>query len=487
MGKGLEFLTDAQLNEIHRTSLDILDRVGVRFHDQEALALFREHGADVDGETVRLKPDFVNRRVACAPRQFTLHGRNADRDVVIGGDGIVFAPPYGAPFVHDIVRGRRRGTARDYEDLARLVGASRHVQVNGGILVEPVDLPEQTRHLDMLLMAAINSDKPFMGNAGGGERARDSIDFAAALFGGEEVLRRRPGIIALVNSTTPLIYDERMVEALREYARARQPVIIASLAMAGATSPTTLAGTLALQNAEVLAGITYAQMVSEGTPVIYGSASSITEMRYASLAIGAPETAIITCSTAQLARYYGVPSRGGGGLTDSKAPDEQGAYESMLNLMAAGAAGINFVLHSVGILESYMTAGFEKLILDDEICGMILRFRKGFAVDDDTLCRDLVASVGIGGHFLAEEHTYHNFRSELWQPSLSDRTTRDVWNKNGARTAVERAHEKWQSILSGYQAPSLDAGTRERLAEFVSRRKEAILARGESKQSPRTN
>jgi trimethylamine:corrinoid methyltransferase-like protein len=276
-------------------------------------------------------------------------------------------------------------------------------------------------------------------------------------------------MISILTSLTPLGYDERMLGAILEYARAGQPQLISSLVIAGATGPTTLAGTLALQNAEILAGIVLTQLVREGTPVVFAGSSSNTEMRSGALSIGSPEMAVNAAATAQMARFYNLPVRGGGAVSDAKVPDAQAAYESMMSLLMAQVSGINFVLHSAGILESYSCMSYEKFVIDDEICGMVKRIKKAYAVTADTLALDVIKAVGPGGHFLDQDHTFEYFRSEFYQPMISNRDNFDTWHAAGSKQILETANKKVKQILADYSPPDLPADADKNLKRFIDK------------------
>jgi trimethylamine--corrinoid protein Co-methyltransferase len=258
-----------------------------------------------------------------------------------------------------------------------------------------------------------------------------------------------------------------MLAALMEYARAGQPQLISSLSIAGATGPVTLAGNLALQNAEILAGIVLAQLVRAGTPVVFAGVSSNAEMRSGALSIGSPEMAMNTAATAQMARYYQLPCRSGGAVCDAKSPDAQAAYESMMSLLMARVCGINFVLHSAGILESYNCMSYEKFIIDDELCGMVKRIQKGFEVNPETLALDVIKNVGPGGHFLDKDHTFNHFRTEFYQPRLSNRDDFVTWQASGSPHSMETANKKYKEILTTYEAPELSADVDKDLKKFI--------------------
>jgi trimethylamine--corrinoid protein Co-methyltransferase len=348
-----ELLTNERVEQIHETSIRILTQIGVEFGYPPALEMLKKGGARVEGQRVFFSERLIEEQIDKAPGKFRLYARDPEKDVIVGGENTVFTPGYGAPFVTELNSGRRKGTLKDFVNFVKLTGASTNQDICSGTVIEANDVPHEIRHAQMLYTAMKYSDKCFMGSTMGAQGAKDSIRMASILFGSEAQLAEKPRFISILCSLTPLKYDVRMLGALMEYARAGQPQLISSLSIAGSTGPVTLAGNLALQNAEILAGIVLAQLVREGTPVIFAGASSNTEMRSGALSIGSPEMALNTAATAQLARYYNLPSRSGGAVCDAKIPDAQAGYESMMSLLMAQVSGIHFVLHTAGILDSY--------------------------------------------------------------------------------------------------------------------------------------
>ena len=305
-----------------------------------------------------------------------------------------------------------------------------------------------------------------MGSTVGRRGACHTVEMARIVFGD---LADRYVCIGLINSLTPLRYSHEMLEALAAYSEARQPVIIAALAMAGSTAPVTLAGVLALQNAELLAGVSLTQMISPGTPVIIGSTSTNIDMKTGALAIGSPELSTMIAAHAQLARFYNLPSRSGGALTDASYPDAQAGFESMMSLLTTINCGVDFMLHAGGILSSYLAFSFEKFVLDDEMCGMVRRFQEGIRVEPDTLAYDVAAHVGVGGNYLADDHTVQRCRTEFFRPALCDRAGLDAWTQGGRLTAVDRARQRWHKLVNRHVDPPLDSTTARQLREYVDR------------------
>lgn len=469
--KYIEYFNQAELEAIHNSSLKVLESVGIDFLHEPARKIMARAGCKVDGKRVFMPPKLVAAQLAKPPSQFTLYARNPKRNITIGGDHTVYMPCYGAPVVNTLDEGRRDSTLKDYLNFVKLTHSSLNQDMTGGLLVEPNDITYECRGLEMLYATIRYSDKPFMGIALNSAVAEESIEAASIVFGSKAEMAKKPPFLSILGSRSPLSYDDTMLAALMTYARAGIPLLVSALAIAGATGPVNMEGALVIQNAEVLAGITLTQLINEGTPVIYGGQSTSAAMRYGTLSVGAPEMAINTAATAQLARYYQLPSRSGGAITDSKTCDSQAGSESMMGQLTATLSGINFVLHSAGILETYMVASYEKFILDDEICGVCKRIKKGAQITEERLDVDLIGKVGPGGEYLTNEHTFRNFRSEFYQPLIEERGNFASWQRSGALTIERRANAKWKEILANYVEPGLPADVERDLRKFVDRKK----------------
>ncbi len=464
-----ELLSATDMEQIHKTSMKLLAEVGVDFACEEVLLAFQKFGVRTDGSRVYLVEDQVMKALETVPKQFTVHARSPDRSVSIGGnDGEsvhpVFAPGYGAPFLVDAEVGKRMPTMDDYHNLVKLAHALPNQDLSGHLLVEPGDVPAASAYLHMLQAHMIHSDKPFIGSTVGARGAQHTMEMTDILFGR---VGDRAVTLGLINSLSPLAYGREMLEALVTYARARQPVVIAALMMAGSTGPVTLAGVLATQTAELLAGIALTQIISPGTAVVFGSTSTNIDMKSGTLAIGSPELSQMIAAHAQLARYYGLPSRSGGALTDASYPDAQAGFESMLALLTTVNCGLDLVVHAGGILSSYLAFSYEKFVLDDEMCGMVRRLHKGITVTPETLAYDVIANVGPGGNYLTEMHTVKRCRKEFWQPALCDRGGLEGWMQGGRQDAVARARQRWQNLVAEHKDPPLDETTARQLQAFV--------------------
>jgi len=450
--------------------------MGIEFMDDETLSILRTGGAEVEGQLVRFPPGMIEELVAKAPSQFTQLARNPERNVVVGGDHIIFAPVYGPPFIYERERGRRDATLQDFQDFVKLAYRSDRIHHSGGTIVEPVDVPVPVRHLDMLYSHIRYSDKPFMGSVTSAENAADSVHMAEIVFGAKAIWEN-PALLSLINVNSPRRYDDRMLGALKVYARARQAVIITPFILAGAMSPVSLAGTLAQQNAEALAGIALTQLINPGMPVVYGSFLTNIDLQSGSPSFGTPESALGLFVSAQLARRYHLPFRGGGAFTSSKLPDAQAAYESAMTLWPTVMANTNFVLHAAGWLDGGLAASFEKFVLDTELLGMMRVWMNGIELSDESFALDALEEVGPGGHYLGAAHTMRHFRTAFYRPILFENASFEEWEAAGQEDAYTRATRLWKHMLATYERPLLDEGIDEALQDFIARRKTALSKR----------
>jgi trimethylamine---corrinoid protein Co-methyltransferase len=473
--KPYDILSGEDVEAIHEQAMTILEEIGVDFLHDRARELFGRAGMAVDGMRVRFDRAFVLEMAAKTPSTFTLQARNPARTVTLGGDNVVTAPVYGPPFITDLERGRRGATIEDFNNFDKMAQAIDQIHCAGGTTVEPEDLPLGTRHLDMLYSHMRWTDKPFMGSVISAENARDTIEMASVLFGGRDKIEETPAVISLINVNSPLRYDDRMLGALLEYTEAGQPVIVTPFLMAGAMSPMGLAGTVAQQTAEALAGIALVQLMRPGTPCVYGSFLTNTDMQSGSPAFGTPESAMGILASAQMARHYRIPFRGGGAMTSSKSPDAQAAYESMMCMWPTILGGVHFVLHAAGWLESALLASYEKFIIDVEALRMFeWILQRGLPVDEEGMAMDALREVGPGGHFLGAEHTLRNYRTGFYRPWISSTENFDRWNRMGAKTADVVAAARWKKVLEEYPDPGIDPGVDEQLREFITKRKQEI-------------
>ncbi|HHI81568.1 MAG TPA: trimethylamine methyltransferase, partial [Rhizobiales bacterium] len=346
-----EVFNEESLNLIETNADRLLQETGIEFRDDaEALAMWKDAGASVDGQRVRFPKGMLRQLLKTAPAQFAQAARNPDRSVKIGGGNTVFAPVYGPPFVRDLDGGRRYATIEDFRNFVKLAYLAPSMHHSGGTVCEPVDIAVSLRHLDMVYSHIKYSDKPFMGSVTAPERAEDSVAMAKIVFG-DEFVDNNCVLINLINANSPMVYDDTMIGALKVYARAGQACVVSPFILAGAMSPVTIVGTLTQILAEAMAGMAFAQLSRPGAPVVFGTFASSISMQSGAPTFGTPEPALVLYGAAQLARRLGVPFRSGGSLCGSKLPDAQAAYESANTLLPSMNAGVNFMLHAAGWLE----------------------------------------------------------------------------------------------------------------------------------------
>lgn len=465
--------SDADLQAVHDMSMRVLSELGIAFYDAEVLEILASHGARVEGDIVFFDEALLMEYVSKAPTEFTQQARNPVNNVIIGGNRSVFAPVYGPPFVQDKDRGRRHATLEDFQNFVKLTYMTPYLHHSGGTVVEPNDEPVPTRHLDMVYSHVRYSDKPFMGSVTDPVNAADSVTMAEILFG-KESIRTTPGLLSLINVSSPRRYDDRMLGCIKVYAKARQALLITPFLMAGAMSPASLAGTMALQNAEALAGIALTQMISPGMPVIYGSFMTNLDLQSGATVFGSPESQLTLMTLAQLAERYGLPFRSGGTFTSSKLPDAQAGYESVQVMFPAVQAQTNFILHAAGWLESGLVAGYEKFVIDLELCGMYHRWAQGVDFSEEAFAFDALEEVPPGGHFLGTQHTIRNFRDAFYRAEMFDYNAFEQWEINGAEDTYTRANHKWKAMLAAYQEPGLDPHIDDELQRFMQERKRAL-------------
>jgi trimethylamine--corrinoid protein Co-methyltransferase len=467
--------SEEQLAIVEDNADTILAEIGLDFRgDPETLDIWRKAGAAVDGERVRFEKGMLREIIQkSAPAEFTQYARNREKSVQIGGKNMVLVPAYGPPFVRSLEGGRRYATIEDFRNFAKLAYTIDGIHHAGGTLCEPVDLPVNKRHLDMVLTHMTYSDKPFMGSVTAPERAQDTVEMCKILFG-EDFVDQNCVVINLINANSPMVWDDTMLGALKVYARNNQATVISPFILAGAMSPVTVAGTLSQILAEAMSGIALTQLVRPGAPVVFGTFASSISMQSGAPTFGTPEPTLVLYGAAQLARRLGVPFRSGGGLCGSKISDAQAAYESANTIQNAALAGVNFMLHAAGWLEGGLVMGYEKFVMDADQCAMIQRLLVGPDMSENGQGLSAIREVGPGSHYLGCAHTQANFESAFYRSPLADNNSFEQWESEGSMDMTQRAAMRVDRLLKSYEKPDMDAGTAEALKDFVKQRKEAF-------------
>jgi trimethylamine--corrinoid protein Co-methyltransferase len=468
----LEILSGEQVERILDAAYRVLEEAGLEIRSESARAVFRSAGALVDDETqmVRIGRELVEAQLAHAPSAFVLHARNPARHLHVGGRTVNFGPVNGAPNVSDAGRGRRFGDIAAFRDILKLTHRLGVLHWQGGIVVEPVDVPVPVRHLATYRAHVECADIVWAARGVGGIQAEDAIAISAIEHGCTiEALAARPTLMTVTNVNSPRRVDEEILDNVLIMARHGQCVVITPFTLMGAMAPITLAGALAQQTAEALAIITLCQLVRPGAPCVMGGFTSNVDMRTGSPAFGTPEYVHAAIATAQIGRRLGVPVRTSA-VNASPAVDAQSTYETAFSLQAAILSHSHLVNHAAGWLEGGLVASMEKIVVDAEMLrawGGILR---PIAFTDDDLAVDAIKGVEPGGHFFGTAHTLARFETAFHRPLLSDWSNFENWMEAGGKDATQRATGLWQRLLAEYEAPLLDPAVREAVAEYVAKR-----------------
>ena len=469
----MQVLTKAELGLIHDTSIEILTDAGVRFNSDEVIEIFRQHGFRINGTKVFITENDVRKALETVPSSFTVRARNPAYNVSIGEDDFVFLPTGGAPNVVTASGQLRPATLEDYCTCCQLVQTSDQLDMNGMLMVQPTDIPTPTAHLEMAYANMVLCDKAYVGAAMTRQAAIDCLEMAAIAWGGREKIKEQPVMVTVVHSMSPLKYSAEEAESIVEMARWGQPLVITNMVMAGSSGPVSLPSLLALANAEILAGLVLAQVTVPGTPVVYGSVSAPADMRTIISAVGAPEAVALASAIIQIARYYKLPCRTGGMLTNAHCLDAQAAAEGTLMMATAVRNGANFIYQACGQLGSYISMSFEKWLLDEEVCRTLRRTLTAMDISVDSIDVDTIKSIGSDGNYLIHETTFKHCRN-LYQPKLFTRDDHQRWYESGAKSVYDVAAEMLPKRLEEYDKPPIDEGLDQALCEFITIRKKYL-------------
>lgn len=464
-----------QVDEIHRRSLQILQEVGIAFYDDGAVARLKQHGVDVDDEMVaRFDPELVMDYVAKAPSEFVWRARNPERNLVIGGDHIAFGAVVGPPYIDDLKNGRRSSTYDDLVTTIKLTSALDALHFQTAETVVTGDIPFHERALDLMYAHVVYGDKPIMGHYSLGITAYDSVEMAKIAFG-EDVVANEHVLVGVINISSPRRLDDRMLGTIEEYASANQALCITPFILAGAMGPASILGTIVQSNAETLAGIAYTQMVNPGTPCVYGPFLASVDLQSGSPVMGSAESALTNLMSSQLADLYDLPFRPAGAYVSSKVPDVQTGIEAALSMVPSMLSRPNFVLHAAGWMENGLTTSLEKIVLDAELLGVMLRLAEGVSWDEEEWAMDaIVNEVPPGGHHLGTQHTLDRFRTAFHRAELFDYDGYETWKAAGGTSAQERATAKVDAVLDAYVQPAIDDAIVAAMKDYMGRRRSEI-------------
>ena len=467
-----ELLDSEGVALIHETAMTILEEIGIGFNDEEALALWKEAGADVTETLVRIPRELIMSLIEKAPSEFTLHARNPERNLRVGGRNMVFHPQGGA-YITGFDGVRRRVVKADLSTFVKLTHCLPAIQVSTGW--PPFDLsdvPVPLRHLEQLYCPFRYSDKPICANLYSKEAAEDAVAMCQIVFG-KDFVDNNTVTTALANANTPLKWDATQLEGAKVLIRAGQAVIFSPFVMYGASVPPHQLGATAQVVAESLSGVAFAQLLRPGVPALFGNSPLGVSMKSGAPSTGVPEVMHQIYLTGQMARYYKLPWRNTGPMSGAKVVDYFAGHDAALRAHASILAGANWLTHCCGALESGMHLSFAKLVLDAELMDGCFVFAKGLNYSDLETVKEMMQNIGDEGHFLGADYTRENLS---FIPHLQDNETHDTWALNGSKTAYDRGLEAARNLLDRYEdvEPTLDRGVDDGLREFVTKREAAF-------------
>ena len=445
-------LTEGQVAKVHQAALEVLRRVGLRVESEEFLKIYGDGGAEVDFKNwiVKIPPKLVEDALKVVPHRVVLHGRKPEYKMDLGDAKVYLGTGGAAVQVLDLETGEARATTlQDQARLARLAENLENVHFFQCPVV-PRDVPGDKVTVNSFYAALANTYKNVQEAAHSLQAARDAIELAALIAGGDDKLRAAP-FISFVTSwmVSPLKIDTHIAAVLREVVQSGIPVALSSAPITGSTGPITLAGLLTQVHAEELSGFVLSQLIREGAPILYGPVPGAANLRDMSFAGGAIETALMDVAAIQMARYINVPIYSDAGETDSKLPDIQAGYEKAASIILVALAGGNYIHHAAGMMEGMFTVAYEQYVIDNDIIGMALRVLQGIEVDEDHLALEVMERVGPGGNYLIQDHTIKHLRSgEFFIPHVADRQGREAWEAGECPDARERARQRAKEILA---------------------------------------
>jgi trimethylamine--corrinoid protein Co-methyltransferase len=454
----VQVLSETDIRAIHEASLRILQNTGVKVHHEPVLNLLAEAGARVDNRAqIALIPDsLVAECLAKTGKRYVLYGRDPQRTARLGhGDLVQLSSPGQFGWIDSQTGRLRSASIQDAKGAIRLGDALPNITIVGS-MAQPAEVPSAYREVFLTAELAKGSVKPTRTWVYNGRTARYVLEIYRALAGGAAALREQPMTEAFLEPISPLTLPQDGLDVVIEFTRAGQPVSIGPMAMASGTGPATLAGTLALENAEILAGLVVTQLLAPGTPITYGGIPHIMDPRTSICSFGSPEQALMAVAMVQMGKFYGLPVYINVGLTDAKTLDAQAGIEKGATMTLGALAGADMFGHA-GICGTDHGASLLWLAIDNELMAYVKRVRRSFAVTPDTLATEVIHSVGPAGSFLAEPHTIQHFRKELWAPGPAwTRQTWAAWEREGGRSMSDRAQDEVQRLLSAHEVEPVE-------------------------------
>ena len=466
-------LSESDLKTIYQRALNILEKTGVKFHCRQALDILHDTSrveVDYSKQTARFSPAVVQDSIEKAPERIKMYNREGEEALTVGGEEVNFVPGSAALKILTSRGGNvREAGSKDLEKISVVTDALKNIKLQSTSVVLK-DVPEVISDFSRLYILLHNSDKPIVTGAFSRQGITNMQKILQAAADGEEELRNKPLAIFDICASPPLKWSEISCYNIIDCARYGLPLELISLPMPGVASPVTLAGSVLFHTVEVLSGLVLAQTVNPGLPVIYGGAPVNFDMKTGTTPMSAVEAAMIGASTAQMGKYFSLPTHTFACLSDAKLVDMQAGLETSMSGTIALLSGVN-IIAGPGILDDVNCFSLEKLVIDNDICGMALRLKRGVEVSEEKLAENLIAEKGPGGEdYLTDEHTLRWYQEESYYPSeVIDRKTRDTWEKSGKKDIYERASDKVENILAGHDPSEINQQKQEQLAETLQK------------------
>ncbi|WP_169832966.1 trimethylamine methyltransferase family protein [Geosporobacter ferrireducens] len=459
-------MVNEKIEVLHRASIDILSQIGIEFQHEETKKILLDAGIEVKNNRAYFTEEQINEYMSKAPKEFIVYARDEAFNMRLNTEELNFTPGYGCPKIMEVDGKIRNALFDDYLKFAELVHVSPAFKINGGILVQPNDIDAKLSAAAMVYTTMKRSSKCIMGVSGNQESTEHIMHLASILFGGREELKKKPRIITLISTLSPLKIDRNALETLYVCTQYNQPIAIAPGPMAGGTGPISPAGNIAMANAEILGTLVLTQILNPGNPVIYTFAATTMDMRTCNVSIGSPGFTLQAKYGARLAKKYGLPCRSGGGMTDANGITAQSGFESMMSLFEAYQEKANFVMHSAGILDSFSSMSYEKFVMDLEIIDRLKYYFKELEVNETTLALDAIKDVVEGTTFIEHIHTVQRCRKDPWFPSISIRR-RLMPGEDPNQVLYDSMHNRLEEMLRAYKKPEIDGSIEKQLDDYM--------------------
>lgn len=452
------FAKQEELELIHEKTLYLLKNIGVIFFGENARETFKKHGARVDGETVYLEEELINKGLSTIVQKFEWFGRESS--LTVGDGSTIHAPSYGPMFVYEDDE-YHYPTPLDFVNFHKLNETSKVMDVGSPNIMDLPSIDVKMRSNYAMATTLLYNKKPVLGIVDSGKKAAECIKMTREFYD----VHDKSVVCGLIDAASPFVYSEAMSESLVEYAKEGQIIVFTGTGMSGLTTPDTIASSILTVNVAMIAGIVLAQLINPGTPVVYGNQGFGSDLRYSLLTVGSPEDALIAHTVKALGNFYNIPVRTGGCVSDAKDVDMQAGIESFTSVFATLAANTDVMFHTCGIMDSYNSLSYNKYIYDEEVTESAHRFMRGYEVTEETLLTKTLEKVGPGGNFIAR--TSKAYRNDYYLPKVPNRTSHGNWIAEGKPTIKERTKKIYQERLENYELPEINAVQRKIVELYI--------------------